>query len=126
MKPSIPRNETKSGLSKVQRQARLIELLARGRFITDIASELNCSRVTLWRDRKELGDNPLVDEMLQIQLHEIDSCEDVETRLQHRGRLIAILKPHRVQSRVEAKEDTTITYRIVDELRGDGNNEPQE
>jgi len=76
--------------------------MARGKTYTTISKELGIGRTTIWKYRQEMGELPIVDELIRIQMDEIDACDSAKLRMQYRSELIRCLRPLKHEAKIES------------------------
>ena len=85
------------------RRPLIIEKAARGYTYEEIARDLGVNEKTIRRDREAMGDLPLVEKLIEIQLDEIEEHEDPSVKLKYRGELIKCLRPQRHEARIQTE-----------------------
>ena len=92
------------------RQSYLCNELALGKTLKTVAENLGCSVKTLQRDKKEIGELPVTEELMRKQMEEIESCDNEGLRLRYRGEMIRVLRPLRREDKVEASGKIVIEF----------------
>lgn len=101
-----------NGLTQKElRQFKLIELLAQGVKLNKCAVLLGVNERTLRRDRLDIGELPVVDELIRKQMSGIEEIENMNLRLKYRGELIRVLRPQRLN--VEADIGGTFIFKQI-------------
>mgnify|MGYP001615045370 CR=1 FL=1 len=82
------------------RRSRVVEMILQGQRINDIAKELGVHRQTITRDKQVIGELSIIDELIRIQLEAIHKCSKEDLRLRYRSELIRILRPRKVENKI--------------------------